>query len=171
MVKLDDEAFGWRRHTPDKRIDHLGVDDRGQIVMGATEDLTYDTKTLYDPPLPLLPVGLEPGKTITFESKMTIVSRRAEQIVRDRGTCRRTFVHDADQIVQTDLGPVRCHRIRSTITVKLSLAHVQTSTQLWYAPGKGLLAIDDSETVKALFTSWTVRERMVVVPKTANSDE
>jgi hypothetical protein len=39
---------------------------------------------------------------------------------------------------------------------------VNSTTTQWYAPGKGLVAEQSSETVTALFPLWTVEHKLVL---------
>ncbi|MBI1369276.1 MAG: hypothetical protein GC162_11570 [Planctomycetes bacterium] len=155
-----DAAFPWRV-TDGERVEHLGRADDGSIVLGAVEDKPHNALTIYDPPMPLLPAGLEPGKSMQFTSKMTIVGLDHPDQQRDRGTATRTITHIADQTVITPSGSVRTRKIKSEEDAKLGLASVHVEDVHWYAPKRGLMAEDHTENVTALFLHWTTHRLII----------
>jgi hypothetical protein len=158
-----DKLFPWRRRTPDGRIEHIGQAKDGAWVIHATEDLKFAATTVYDPPFPLLPAKLEPGKSVTTESKMTVHDRNNPKVIKDRGTCTRTLTAQSIQMVTTRAGQFECYRIASSITAKLGLADVTTQSVVWYVADRGPIAAYHHEKVQTkLFIGWQTTERLML---------
>jgi hypothetical protein len=156
VVTLDDTdpKFPVRRRTPDRRIEHLGYDAKGSLVLGAVEDLDHAAYTVYDPPLPLIPADMQPNSPMKFTCNMIVTDLKKPSVEKDRGSCVVTITADTLQPVTSPAGRYKCVRITSDYTAKLKLANIVTHTESWYAEDIGLIAEKSDETIKALFLSF-----------------
>lgn len=158
-------SFPYRLYTPNDRIEHLGFDEDGAILAGAVEDLEHEALTRYDPPLPMLPAGIEPGEPMTSRADLTVLDRSNPDRQKDRGSCERTITYEADQSVITPAGRFDCLRIRSEYEADLTLATVTQTSVAWYAPRVGMVAERYREQVKAFIINTDKQWRMLLREK------
>ncbi len=155
-----DQAFPWRLRLGD-RIDHLGQDDHGQIVIGRSEDLHHEALILFDPPLPLMR-NMQPGQQLSVRSKMTVLDRNDPTQVKDRGTCTLRMTYVAIQKIKTPAGFREAFALKRQFKASLSVATVTSNMDQWFAPGVGLIAEQSHETVKAFLPLWTTEQKLVL---------
>ncbi|MDX1565281.1 MAG: hypothetical protein R3236_07750 [Phycisphaeraceae bacterium] len=159
----DDPIFPFRRHTPDGRIEHIGKNLDGAWVIGATVDTKHQAKTVYTPPMVMVPGKLEPGRELKLKCKMVVQDAKNPNLIRDRGHCTRTMRCDAIQWVHTPAGRFRCYRIRTSLEAKLGLASVRTTSTLWYSVGFGPVAAHHHERVQtAILLGWESHQRLML---------
>lgn len=162
LERVDAEQGLWELERPDRRIEYLRVDEAGNVVITAVDDLNHQVTTLYDPPMVLVPTALAPGEAKQFTSRVTIVRRDNRAIVRDQGEATKTITHQADQRVTTPTGEYTAHQLKVVMDTTLRLAKVHHDNTLWLTPGVGPVALEQSEQVTALVVSWSNTRKMVL---------
>ncbi|MBI1374788.1 MAG: hypothetical protein GC159_18870 [Phycisphaera sp.] len=157
----------WRRYTSDKRVEHLGIDASGSMVMNAVDDLAFNVTNWFDPPVPIFPSDLKPGEAKAYRSTIVVtgMGQPADAPSRDRGVYDVTLTLSPDRLVQTPAGWFICQHLQRDHTVKLGMASVKTTSEQWYAPGYGLVAENTSENVRALIVSWTKNRRLRLIDR------
>jgi hypothetical protein len=162
---VSDLAHPWRRHTSDQRIEHLGFDAQGNLLMGAVEDLKHQALTKYDPPLLVIPAAMKAGQSITVESNMTVLDRSDPRRKRDSGKCVKTIHYDADQAVNGPRGRTVCRRLSTVFRADLGLASVEATSQEWYAESIGLVAEKSEEKISALIFKMGGKRAIVLIDR------
>lgn len=161
----DDPEFPFRLHTANGRIEHIGLDKDGSLLIGAVEDLEHDALTRYDPALPRLPADLKQDEPMRFKAKLTVLDRNDTDRERDRGSCEQAITYEADQRVITPAGRFNCLRIRTEYKAELTLATVNQNTRDWYAPRVGLVAREHEERVRAFILNMDKEWRILLREK------
>ncbi|MDH3583138.1 MAG: hypothetical protein OER86_02870 [Phycisphaerae bacterium] len=159
----DDPAFPWRRRTVDGRTEHLGTGADGAILVRSVEEPAWDSHTVYDPPLPLVPGDLTPGNQTVRQARMTVYSLKNPRKTKNRGTCRVVITAAAARPLRVGSRTYSAIRIHIEYRAKLRLASVKSTCSSSYAPGVGLVAEESEEIVRALVIGWTIRQKLELV--------
>lgn len=150
-----------RMFTPDKRIEYFYVNNEDEWIVTAIDDLSHDTHTVYDPPLPMIPAGLKVGEKLERMAKLEVQVIGEPKTVRFRGVIKRTYLHDTDQVLITDGGNLITQRLTVTNRVSLGVPKVDHTAVWWFAAKRGLVAEDSVERVTFIVPGIPSKRKMV----------
>ncbi len=147
----------------ERRLEFLARDDSNNIVLTAVIDHADRALTLFDPPLPIAPSMLAPGKTFESEAAMRVVDVNKPQKQRERGTAKRTLTYLDDAVIRIPGGrEERVARLEIHFTADLRLADADEQTMLYVSREKGLIASDSRERVTILGAFPRETHRMLI---------
>ena len=161
-----DGGTGWWRHMLAGRSTALlQCDDDGNIVLLSEDDLLEAVHIEYDPPIKWLPARLSPGRPVVGTSRMT-VQRLADGRLRDRGQCDYRVELLGTQAVNTGLGRVEAHIVRTTREIELRMATVKVEIWAAYVPEHGMIAERVRRDLVALGLFESGKERLLTLERT-----
>jgi len=112
-----------------------------------TVDAPSGSTSTFDPPLPVIPRTLEPGKPVKAKGRITVTHTDNPSSQMASGTWTISILHDADVTLKIDGTDIDCTRIYSDYDADLGLATVKRRTWDYYAKDHGWIATVFKQTV------------------------
>jgi hypothetical protein len=137
--------------------------DDGGVAMPASIDHNRNALTRFSPPLVLAPAALEPGESVTAESDMRVVDAENTDNQRESGTATRTITYAGIERIRTSAGTFTTARIEVKFTADLNLAEASNRHTYWVVPGRGIVALKLSETIRVLGLRQKPREQTLIL--------
>lgn len=144
------------------RVMTIRATNSGGREVTAVDKPADDSRTLFEPALPLCPARLRCGEP--FESSCAArVVRAGDGSERDQGTARRrTELVGRCRIVCPLLGETEALQVHTRLETRLRLAVAQVETTRWIVPGHGPVAERTEERISVLGLPARERRRTVV---------
>jgi len=145
-----------------RRSYFLALDPKGVLTMSATIAHEDAAITHFEPPLVMAPARLITGESFIARSSMRVVEENAPQRILQEGRGERTVTLEGVQRVRTPMGEFDAHRVRVRFSASLQLATAEDVATLHVAPGRGVIAEEREERIRALGIINRVRHTIVV---------
>jgi hypothetical protein len=170
----DEQTITWSReqadrfgasialHRGERRTEFWQPTDDDGVAMPASIDHEKTALTRFEPPLVLTPTELEPGDSFTAESDMRVLDAENTDHQRESGTATRTIEYADVERIRTSQGTFTAARIEVQFTADLNLAEASNQHTYWVVPGRGIVALKLSETIRVLGLKQRPREQTLV---------
>jgi hypothetical protein len=127
------------------QVDSLTRADDGSIAMPLQTNMVESVEVNFDPPLIVLPAGLQSREPFVQSTTMTVHPLGQPTKVRAKGTVKQTITLEGRDRVRTPAGEFDAFKVLSSFEADLGPTAVNNRTEQWLADGAGLIAERRSE--------------------------
>lgn len=122
------------------RVQSLQLREDGAVVLVEEINHAEGVEVVFDPPLVVLPAKVEAGAESTGEGRMTVHPIGDRTKIRAKGPTKDSSRCVGAVRVRTSAGEFDAWKLVGTLNADLGPSKVVNETELWLAPGLGLLA-------------------------------
>jgi hypothetical protein len=147
----------WRFDPGTGESELLTKDINGQLVQTGSENRQHRVVTYYDPPMPVLPVKLQPGISIKRQIKVQVYDMDESKQLQHNGELELQYQYLGAINLKFNNSQNQALIFKSTIHGKIGPAEIKSTLYRLFSNGKGMVASVEQREVSAYLI---YRERM-----------